>query len=206
MLSHPTMTQSQVADIHSISPTQLSQILRLSKLSEDAKKLVDTDKIKPTAALVLVTIPTEFQGQFLEQAMTMPTNEFIEYVKSNRDKIKKAQVSGSETVETNEFPPELMSKAEIVIKLKTEKELLEASDVGNVEEYSRLTGRVQAFEEVLSLDPPTLTYRKGEKERVKRASEEKRALKKMEEAQAALAELNKNKEATTQKPSVTQGV
>lgn len=206
MLNHPDMTQGQIAEAHSINPTQLSQILRLSKLSEDAKLLVDADKIKPTAALVLVSIPTEFQKDFLEQSMKMPVNEFIEYVKANRDRIKKAQITNADSVETNDFPPELKTKAEIILMLANERGLLAVADVASIEEYARLTGRVQALEEVLSLDAPTMNYRKGEKDRQKKAAEEKRALKRKEEADANLEAIRKAKEANPAPTSVIAGV
>ena len=207
LINHPMMTQAQVAEMHSINPTQLSAILRLSKLSEDAKKLVDSDKIRPTSAMILISIPTEFQKDFLEQAMTMPTNQFAEYVKEHRDKIRKAQASGQETIETSEFPPELKSKTEIVLKLNAERDLLEVADIVNVEEYAKQSGRVSILEEILSLDPPTLNYRRQEKTRVKAMADERRALKKKEEADEALAAIAKLKEKNPiATKSVMQGV
>lgn len=203
MLQNPFMTQAEVAKKHSITPTQLSQILRLSKLCETAKALVDQDKIKPTAALALVSIPAEYQEQFLEAALSMPIDKFLEHIKENRAKIKKAAAAGESTVKVDEFHPQLLSKDEIVLMHKRDAELLEVCDISNVEEYQKLSGQVLALARVLQIDPETIAYRKQVVEERKRKNDEERAAKKLKEASEIL---EKVKSRNVEQPAVTQGV
>ena len=184
---NPNMTQTEVATDHGITPTELSNVLKLDKLIPEAVALLDKGKLKATAAIYLATIPTDHQKDFLKDAMSKPTGEFAEYVQASRKAIAQAMREGTK-VEKIEFPPKLISLSEARDKLNGQKELLEATDV-NSDDYSRLTGWVQCAELFLQIDAETIALKRSIKERDSQSKALERAQKRGEEATKNISEI-----------------
>lgn len=192
-LRHPELTQQEIANKFDITPTALSQLLRFHKLTPEATALVDSGKLKTTAALTLCTLPATYINEYLEEAMTMPTNEFIEYIKDNRMAINRAIASGEE-LQKEELKPKLISRDDAVARLKAEKFRLEATDPDS-EDYIKVSGRISAMEEFLTIDPASVAAAEAIKNSSKTQKDLERATKRAQEATKVLEELRKKQEA-----------
>ncbi len=193
--AHPMMTQDEIAECHSVAPAYISKVLRFDKLTPEAVELVDKNKIKTTAALLLCTIPTDFQNEFLKSAMSMPVNEFAEHISGQRSAIREAQRAGrAEIVQV--AVPHLLKSDEIKLKFEREKQILEDMDTGH-EDYSYQTGRFRVLEEILQIDAESLARIKATREATKETNAVDKARKRKEDADKAFEEImEKNKAAT----------
>lgn len=185
---HDNLTQSQIADMHGITPTYLGQLLRYDNLTPEATKLVESGKIKATAALHLATIPQEFQNQFLDAAQNKPTNEFCDLVVANRKTMKEAQKSGKTEVAVQEFPPRLMSKDAVVTMLQNAEQALNNTDAED-EKYATIAERVRTLKQVLQIDPEFV----AQQQRIKQLDKDRKALERLakekEEREARIKEI-----------------
>ena len=123
----------------------------------------------------------------------MPTNEFIEYIKDNRMAINRAIASGEE-LQKEELKPKLISRDDAVARLKAEKFRLEATDPDS-EDYIKVSGRISAMEEFLTIDPASVAAAEAIKNSSKTQKDLERATKRAQEATKVLEELRKKQEA-----------
>jgi len=189
---NPGMTQEDVAEIHGISPQELGKILKFDRLNDQAKALVEQGKIPTTKALALATVPTEFQEQFLERAVTDDTKTFVQTIQDHKKEIAVAKRKGAATVE-EKVVPKLVSLAEAKIILEKALRELKAASPDNVEEYAKLTGRKDMCEEMMQVDPHTLAYKEAVKEQEKTEKALAAARKKRMEQDKAIKELEAKK-------------
>jgi len=203
---HPELTQAQIAEEFCVSANELSKILRFKNLNPDIATLVYSGKIKPTAAMQLVTVPIEYQEQFMKPAMEMPVGDFVNFVKDQRRAIAKARRTRSETV-VFEHKPKLVTLLEGKKLHDAARELL---DIRNLDdpEYKFHLGQVQMAEKFLQIDPETIAYKEGLKEQNKEEktaiAAQKRAEKRLAEAQKNMEELKKRK--TNKQPVLAESL
>ncbi len=97
---HPFMTEAELASRLGKSPAWISLQLRLNKLDEQIKKLVDGGQINLSNAYAIAKLPPEEQHNWTERAMTMDPNQFVglvqERVKQIRDSNRKGEKPGEE--------------------------------------------------------------------------------------------------------------
>ena len=91
---NPTMTELTLAEKLGKSVTWVKDRLGIAKLKENIQELADDNTINITNASQLSKIPAEEQENFLQQAMTMPPNQFIPVVSARLKEIKDAKKQG----------------------------------------------------------------------------------------------------------------
>ena len=90
----PTMTVSDLAAKLAKSDSWLKERLNLTKLSPEAAKLVDCNAINLVNAYSLARLPLEEQADYLEQAQSLPTQDFTNVVVARKAAIAKAKAEG----------------------------------------------------------------------------------------------------------------
>lgn len=93
---NPTLTLADMAEKVSQSPAWVNQRLGLLKLDEAVQPLVDDGKINIANAYQLSKLPREEQGNFVDSAMTMLTQEFAATVNQRAKEIRDAARQGRE--------------------------------------------------------------------------------------------------------------
>lgn len=196
---HPELTQAEIAHEFCISTGELSKILRFKYLKPEIAQLVYSGKIKPSSAMQLVTVPNEFQEQFIKPAMEMKVSDFIDFVKDQRKAISKARRMRSETV-IFEHKPKLITLLEGKKLHDEAKELLDSLDVGDAE-YKFYLGKFQMAERFLQIDPETIALKEANKDQDK---EEKALVAAQRRAEKRVADANKNMEELNKRKAIKQ--
>lgn len=117
---NPTLTMSELARRLGKSATWLTERFHLLKLSEQLQGLVNENKISLANGYALAKVPEEFQSQFLEGAMTLPTTEFVpgvqKFVKEHREALKQGRATNPDAFTA---VPHLQKLADIKQELET---------------------------------------------------------------------------------------
>ncbi len=105
LVMNPTLTLNGLAENLNVSPSFVNQRLSLTKLHEEAQKLVDDGKITLANSFALAKLPQDEQLNFLDAAMTQNVGEFApaitKRVKEIRDANKTGKDAGGPTFEAN---------------------------------------------------------------------------------------------------------
>lgn len=193
LASNPTWTIADLAGRLCMSGSWVSQRLNLLKLDESIAKLVDDLKITLVNAIALAKLPREEQLNFVDQAMTMPAEEFVPTAQARVKALRDAQREGRKA-EKAVFTPiaRLQKMAEFKNELETPQvgpQLIRANKVKKVEDAFAL-----AVAWAINLDPSSVEVQKAKAEakaahladeKKKRADD--RAKKKVEDAQQEAA-------------------
>lgn len=183
--SHPLMTMTQLAQKLGTSVPWLTDRLRLNRLNEAYKALVDSDQIKLTNAIQLAKLPLEEQGDWLTRAQTDQAIEFTAAVKQRLEQINKDNRAGREATKA-EFAPVAISRKQSEIRdYQSNPNLVEAL-VRRHNITNPVDAAILVINWVLRLDPDGIAEQKAKHDD---------RLKKLEEKKAALAEERKNKAA-----------
>ncbi len=91
---NPTMTIADMAVKLCKTPSWVSQRLGLLKLDSSVAELVDDGKITISNAVVLSKLPREEQVNFVDQAMTMGSDEFAPTVQARAKELRDAARQG----------------------------------------------------------------------------------------------------------------
>lgn len=111
MLSYkPTMTESELASLLNKSPAWINQQLKLLKLHEAAKTLVNGGQIPLSNAYNLAKLPPEEQVQWLDRAQTMAAEQFAESVNVRVKAIRESNRRGEDAKEETFQPVRLLRK------------------------------------------------------------------------------------------------
>lgn len=188
----PNLTQAEIAEMHGISPNELSRILKFEKLIESAKTLVGDNKIPTTKALALATVPPEFQDHFLSDAQNMDTQQFVEKIQAYKKEMQIKKRRGDTSPLEDKVIAKLVPPSEAKLKLEMAKKDLEAADPDDPD-YNRLIGRKQMAEEMLQVDEHTLQWKAAVKEQEKSERALAAARKKMEEQQRLIKEMEEKR-------------
>ena len=119
----PSLTIEKLADKLSVSVELIKNRLNLANLIPEAQKAVDQGKIKLVNAYALSKLPAEEQGNYVEQAKTLPTNEFVPTAQKRNKDIRSEQRKGKKSSEETFTPTIYMRK---LSELKGEIESREA--------------------------------------------------------------------------------
>lgn len=118
---NPTMTSAELASKLSRGEPWLKDRLKLTNLTPEAAKLVDSGAINLMNAYVLAKLPQDEQSNYLQQAQEMSTSEFGNLGKGRLEAIAKAKRAGgtadSNTVFTHK--PYLLKVGDIVTESQT---------------------------------------------------------------------------------------
>lgn len=186
--ANPTLTLTEMAVKVAKSPAWVSQRLNLLKLDPAIQKFVDDGKLSVSNAVQLAKLPVAEQLNYLDQSMTMGSEEFVPLVQARAKELRDAARQGRDAAPAVFVPLPRMQKMPI---LKAE---YETPTVGPelCKKYKAKTGPegfALGIAFALSLDPANIEIRTAadaEKkanlkiEKDKRAAE--RAKKKAEEA------------------------
>ncbi len=77
LTQRPKMTFDELAHLIHKSPSWVRQTLGLLKLVKAARRMVDRGEIPVRSAYMLAKIPQRFQEEYLDQARTLPSREFL---------------------------------------------------------------------------------------------------------------------------------
>ncbi|MFA5758457.1 MAG: ParB/RepB/Spo0J family partition protein [Clostridia bacterium] len=101
---NPTMTMTEMAARLAKSPSWLNQRLGLLKLSSEVQSLVDDGKITVANAVAMSKLPHEEQVNYVDNAITMTTDEFAPIVTSRAKELREAARAGR-AAEPAKFEP-----------------------------------------------------------------------------------------------------
>lgn len=192
---NPTLTLAEMASKLNKSPAWVSQRLSLLALEPSVQKLVDGGKITVSNAVTLSKLPNDEQVNYVDQAMTMGSDEFTPLIQTRKQEIDKARREGRAKTPQEFIPTARLQKLSIL------KDELEIAKIGpalcdkNGLSPKAAAGFALAIQWVLNMDPDTIAVRKAEYDARKQAVEDakkkraaERAKKKAEEAAKLAAE------------------
>lgn len=195
----PTMTMAELAGQLSKSEQWLSGMLRLNKLNDEVKKLVDDNKISLTNAQALAKLPVAEQMSFLEQAQTESPQEFVPKVTERAKAIRKAAREGKEPGEAKfTAVPHLRKLAELKELRTNPAPLKTAMANAGASDAVAFT-----LDYILQMDPDSVKVQESkdaERKAKKKADAEARAVeKKAAKAEAAKKEAEEARKAYEKK-------
>jgi ParB/RepB/Spo0J family partition protein len=191
---NPTLTLTDMAAKLAKSPSWVGQRLNLLKLDGAVQDLVDGGKITVSNAVILSKLPNEEQVNYVDQAMTMITEEFTPLVATRAKEISDAKREGR-----SKEPAVFVANPRLQ-KMSTIKDELESSAIGpELCAKNKLKKAADGFalgvQWVLNMDPDSVSVRKAEDDARKQSVEDAkkqraadRAKKKAEEAAKLAAE------------------
>ena len=117
----PTMTSSELASKLSRSESWIKDRLRLTNLTPEAAKLLDSGAINLINGYSLAKLPVDEQSSYLEQAQSMQTQEFTNLVVARCSAIAKAKRAGgtADSAPVFQHKPYLRKVAEIATEAET---------------------------------------------------------------------------------------
>jgi ParB family chromosome partitioning protein len=190
---NPTLTMTELARRLGKGTGWLNDRFHLLKLKDSIQALVNEGKIPLANAYALSKVPTEHQDQFLVNAQTQPTGEFVPAVQKFVKEIKDAARQGR-SVDTNAFMvvPHLQKISDIKGELENSKVadiLLSNTNTTDPKEAFLLGLKWALHLDPLSIDAAKQKFeaRKVEAEAAKKKRAEERAAKKEAEAKQQLA-------------------
>lgn len=190
-----TRTHAEAAAHFSLSPTQVSQLLKLNTLTNEAKTLLNDGDMTLANAIWLAKLPQENQEEFLDRATTMTLDNFGAQVANRLAELKK--LKSGERVDPGQFVPtaKIRSKSDLVKRLQTHFDdvmgapsplVLENIATGTPE-YNK--GFHEAMLWVLSLDEASIANQKAEHDQIVaarlRKQQEKKLAKDLEGAEVS---------------------
>jgi ParB/RepB/Spo0J family partition protein len=198
LAAHPLMTEAELANMLSQSPTWVGQRLSLTKLHPDIQNLVNEGRINLSNAFPLTKLPQEEQIQWVEKAMTQGINEFGPAVLKRSKELRDAARKGREA-NPAEFQPVAYARKMSEIKDEMANGKVGPSLIKSI--YPNGATPEQAFALavawILNMDPLSQEdQRRRDKERKDAAAAEKekrdaeRASKRADEARTRQAELD----------------
>lgn len=96
MMHNPLMSQVNIATFFDMAQADLCNLLNLERLTPEAMELLTNGDICPTNAIALSRIPQDRQNEYLDDATSMKTNEFINHSRTEIKKIR-AETRGEST-------------------------------------------------------------------------------------------------------------
>ena len=106
LLLQPDLTFADLAMMVHKSPVWVKQVLKLQDLVPIAKKMMDTQVISMTSAVVLAKLPQTVQTDLVDSALDMPPKEFMEECRRVRKAFRKAHSEGR-LLDRERIPDEL---------------------------------------------------------------------------------------------------
>lgn len=188
---NPLMTESELASKLGKSSAWISARLRLNRIeNETIRELIDEGKIGLSNAYALAKLPADEHQSWVEDAMTLPPDQFIPKVTQRQKEIREANQRGEDTPQ--EFQPTAYLQ-----KVPAFKAELSSGEVGG-----RLTaglstpaeGFHRAIEWALHLDPESVQDQKAKAEQKRQEREERAEQRKRDRAAAKAKRLSEEAE------------
>jgi len=185
---NPMLTLAEMGVKLAKSSAWISQRLNLLKLEKSAQALVDDGKITVSNAVQLAKLPPEEQLNYLDQAMSMGSDEFVPLAQARAKEIRDATRQGRAAAPV-EFVPLPRLQKMTVLKAEHETPTIGPELCKKYKVKSGPDGFALGIAFALSLDPENVEVRKAQDaekkarlkdEKVKRAAD--RAQKKATEA------------------------
>lgn len=193
---NPLMTESELADKLSKSPTWLKERLNLVKLNPDTQSLVDGNKIGLANAYSLAKLPVEEQLDFADRAQTMQPSQFIPLVNARVKELREAAKQGREAKEVV-FTPVAHLRKLADLKSEMDSPALAATLIRKNNITSPEAAFTLALKWAMNMDADSVEVQRAEDEARKKAQAEarekakkEREEKKKKEAQETLAALS----------------
>ena len=189
---NPLMTESELAAKLGKSPQWIKERLGLTKIdNENIATLVNEGKIGLSNAYSLAKLPSEEMTNYVDQAMTLPPDEFIPIVNARIKEVREARRKGGAAAAAVFEPVAFMQK------MKAFKDELENPEVGLIlcEGLSNpAEGFAMAIQWALHMDPQSVAAqkakddeRKAQRDEANRKRAAETAKKKAEKAAEAAA-------------------
>jgi len=191
--NHPEQTQTEVAAALTMWPADLSNILKLKKLSAEATQLVSEDKITACNAFNLAKyIPEDYQqDEVLTMAQNQSGSQFLHSVMDIGKAIKAQKAAPGTAVEPTGPSVKIVSPKIIKEKLDEIKEYIESKG-DSLTEYDR--GRYDMLKEICSIDERSLAVRNAS-QASELAKKKQIALdRKLKNQEEAMAQLKRQRE------------
>jgi len=196
--ANPTLSKAEVGANIGKSTSWIDKILHLNKIeSDDIRGLIDEGKVTLANAFALSKLPVEEQPEYLDRAMTLPSEEFVPMVNQRVKEIRAAKRTGRDPQAAVFTPTAHMRKlAEIKEVMDDVKPLLALAKDLKIKTVEESLGLAISW--VLNMDPISVEQQKAkyeaqQKER-KAASEQRkkdRAARKLAAAEKAQKEAAK---------------
>ena len=189
------VTEAELAKRLGKSPAWIAQRLGLNKIQNpEIVKLINTGKINLSNAYALARLPEDERADFVDEAMTLPPNEFVPKVQARVKELNEAKRKGKDAAPKSFAPVAYMQSAKAIKddleNLEIAKHLIAVVKPSNTEAAFAL-----ALQWVLRLDPESVKVQQAkwdEKEAAKAAkkveSDAKKAAKTAEKAKKAADE------------------
>ena len=190
---NPLMSESELAQKLGKSSQWIKERLGLTKIdNEDIAHLVNEGKIGLANAYALAKLPPEEMVNFVDQAMTLPPDEFVPVANGRAKEIREAKRKGQDAGAATFEPVAFMQKMK---DIKDEMSSAEISGILCDGLSSPAEGFAMAVKWALHLDPKSIEVqvakdegRKAEREAAKQKKAIEKAAKKTEKANAAVKE------------------
>lgn len=188
---NPLMTEAELAQKLSKSPSWISDRLGLNKIvDENIADLINKSKINLSNAYALAKLPPEEQADFVDRAMTLSPDEFVPAVHARVKEIRDAKRSGADAGAAEFVPVAHLQK------LKDIKDELDSGAICKALGAKDVKSFNLAIAWVLHLDPKSVEAQKAKDEERKAAREEAKKKKAAEKAEKKAQDLKeKGKEA-----------
>jgi ParB/RepB/Spo0J family partition protein len=142
MAMNPTLTLGQLATSLAKSTTWVNDRLRLAtNLNPKIAGFVDNGEMPLNHAYALAKLPQDEQEHYVDQAMQMPTNEFLPTIEARSREIAKARREGRDP-KPQEFAP--------IAVLKKIKDIQEVINDGNAQESIMTANKVKNKEQAFT--------------------------------------------------------
>lgn len=156
-------TMPELSALINKSPKWIKDQLQLNRLCEEARPAVERGEIKMSAALALANLPVELQAKFIDDAIAMPTAEFIERANmASRD--FKAYLLQQQEEDRKMGAARPLIRAQNILK----REALKPKNAHNVLKAMKAKTALEGWEAcmawIFKLDPISVTKRKEKRE------------------------------------------
>lgn len=175
---NPMMASAELAGRLGKSPAWINDRLSLNKITNpDVAALIDEGKIVLANAYSLAKLPESEQADYVERAITLKPEEFVQLVQTRMKEIREAKRQGG-TAAPAEFQPVAHLQKMSDLKAAVDNKQFVSKLVSGISDP--VEAALQALKWALHLDPASVEAAKAADAARKQAAEEAKARKKAE--------------------------
>lgn len=156
--ANPTLTLSEMGAKIAKSPTWVGQRLNLLKLDKAVQDLVDAGKVTVSNAVQLAKLPPEEQLNYVDQSITMSSDEFVPLVQARAKELRDAARQGRSAEPTAFVPLPRLQKMS-ALKAEFENPTVGPELCKKLKLKTAADGFALGIAYVLSLDPVNVEVR-----------------------------------------------
>lgn len=197
LLRHPTMTENELASKLGKSSAWIRQRLSLNKIENpQIMELINNGDICLANAYALAALPADEMPNYVEAAITEPTEEFTPKVKARVKEVNEANNKGSAPKEAGFVPVEHLQKMKDIKEARSSESAVIKSLIIEPGVKDPVKAALTMLDWILHVDPISLEVQKmkydekikAKQEREAKRAAEREAKKKEKEAKAIDAE------------------